>query len=498
MKKARREESVVVNKLLAALQQEKSAKDSEASHFFEEFAKTAHSYIHHVEHMMDVNQRKMSTRDRQYVMGKAVERLITEWRRVEPIYRHLLGTGTSVDGDNEIIKQIRAISDSAKQVLITSSRDLSEMIDTDIILRFDVSFSLLRAPYYPQKSLLTVPIYTMPFTQLQKIIWHELASLAINPDGKAPLPTKSSQSSYQPSDIYHLFKNNSAKTIDWSIDPDFNYQLSDFQDEKDDWKKFWLYWASILFKGSNDIDIHALPQMIHYPNKRAYLIDWRIAHLEELVEDACSTIVFGVDVYETYIEVFHRFYDGNLQQPDMRHPAPEFRLEVTYQLLKIMKEQKQDLEIPDAIVPDGIDDPIADKHGKIPGAIEIANWIFDNQSAVIKPKAPIQEIRSELFKAGNLLNNTFSKHLSDLTASNIGEFIASQVVDGSEEYKVDEPIANQVPGFQFPEEAELQLFAHIDLGVGDLPPVGGAPATTAPVNPHTALPPVVDNQGGIA
>jgi len=469
-----RKERRMLAEMLKALKQSNTATGLDAQGFFTQFANTAWTYLANMQRLLEQADLVDATQKRKLIIAQGIERLIQEWRRVEPIYQHLLRVEsfsaqqvTIEDSTETITHQIQEIFNVAQDVLVIPSigsdsdgytaetRSLSDIVDLEVIPHFDISFSMLRAPYYPQRVLLTIPIYTMPFTDAQKIIWHELASLIVNPDNKAPIPTSTTQDSYLPHDLFDRLCDIYIDEIEWDAYDTETYRLSEEYDsvktEAMGWKYFWMYWAKQLFPEEKLLGKHALPKKQDFPSTRRYLIDWRIAHLEELVEDACSTFVFGAEVYRTFLTVFERFYNGELTKPDMRHPSPEFRLEVTYHLLEMMGEMdalKASLGNDEAT--QNANDPLSDKHGKIPGAKELAKWIFNNRSKLINEPDDWTNIRTRLKSAGDALQNTF-----DLQR----EADADNTTD----------LNNPAVDAETFEELDLMLFARIDPNAGTSP-----------------------------
>jgi|GEM_PF-5798174 len=383
---------------------------------------------------------------RQYVMGQAVRRLVEEWNRVEPIYQYLLNDMVTTE-THTITTLINDIKDIASDVFHLPE---ATTIVVEFMPQFDTSFYLLRAPYYPDYALLAVPMHTMPFEDIKKIIIHEIASLVINPKGRPPLPTTVSQTSYHPDKLFPLLTDNTNYTMpdiptaDWNRYGKDNteiraaYQLPDGLnvplDEEGGWKYFWTYWASQLF--DTDIANRALPTKQNLVGRREYPLDWRIAHMQEFVEDACSTFLFGNDIYQTYVDVFKRAYKGRFTKPDFLHPAPQLRLEVTFQLLKLLQGTDTGSTLQDGTV-----DPITAYHDRMPGAYQIAKWIYDNQNRLLK-EIDMDETRRRMGNVGNNLELSLDQQLIN-------------------------HIDNQpTPRFDSYEDADIQKFAYIDLNAG--------------------------------
>lgn len=198
--------------------------------------------------------------------------------------------------------------------------------------------------------------------------------------------------------------------------------------EASGWDIFWMYWMQKnpwLEKIEGD-DLSVLGE--------GALVDWRVEHLEELAEDACSTLVFGNVTYDILVKVFTDHYDV-LDQPDMRHPAPSLRLEVTYQLLKLM----------DVSFEPGTEDPIKSEHNKIPGAKELAQWIFTNKSKLVKEdldQSLLEGVKQEL-------NSFAGLYGAPKPSDELNQFEALTSQSAWDEVKTVE-------------ELDLQVFARID------------------------------------
>ncbi|MBK8025355.1 MAG: hypothetical protein IPK19_29185 [Chloroflexi bacterium] len=241
-------------------------------------------------------------------------------------------------------------------------------------------------------AVLCIPLYALSSESELKIIWHEVASLVVNPNNDAPSSIPQDPPLDQPHGLFTLFQTADhaiqCPAIPWRAYearlPDSSLYRS-FLDTRDPnaaegWELFWLYWAHRMDPSAQDLRKMTQPDAVTH-------LDWRVAHLEELAEDACSTLAFGAEIYETLIGIFQDNYpdqfDSNgqipedLERPDWRHPAPSLRLEVTYWLLKHLKADFEPGES-DPLVVQG-----RSRHGQIPGARELATWIHTNRNALI-------------------------------------------------------------------------------------------------------------------
>ncbi len=347
----------------------------------------------------------LGTIDRERLIVYARRQVISEWRDIAPLVDHFLRPtpdfeetegGTTVrisvistgkpaqqnasPSGAKLVATIGKLLLLAKRILSVpiapgeSALNKSPVMDIAVVM--GDSFSLRRVPWFRQAMILTMPVYTLSQGQEIHILWHELASLFVGRERVYHLARRANDASCLPHRIFPTLST-PAQGIDWAASSPADAPTAEVytqakaasRPDADDqgWDVFWMYWAHKLHGADSDLTLHSKPTC-EALEALDYLEDWRVAHLEELVEDACVTLVFKEAHYPTLKAMFTLLHEEpDWTRPDFRHPAPALRLGVTLHLLHRMG----------AIDSDALS---ADEYAAQPGAALLAGWIYDNRA----------------------------------------------------------------------------------------------------------------------
>ncbi|MEZ4866973.1 MAG: hypothetical protein R3C14_36965 [Caldilineaceae bacterium] len=265
--------------------------------------------------------------EQKYAIQQAIDRLSEEWMRLAPTV------------------QVAAFDEQSPFRLLSymvagayRSLNLQEQCQVTVIPHFGRHFNLVKFHYAPDVSLMGMPVFALQTPWEWSVIWHELAGLVV-------------------------------------VKPEVVTWIDEFvQQEKGRWS-IWTGWTKL-----DEVQPVMVAPLAH---PVAAVIDDSIdtidrrGWIEEMVEDACSILALGPVAYAVLHDVLAQRYRNMDARKDGRHPPPNLRLEVGWQLLNLMATAKS-TTVP-AI--------LRREHGRFgddAGAAKVAQWIWTGRARLVR------------------------------------------------------------------------------------------------------------------
>jgi len=243
--------------------------------------------------------------EKQRAEHKMIDKLAREW---ENIFQ-LLATAKLLSSDLKTTDEFSWLDVLTK----TAQKDLNiSGWDFIVIPKLTQQFALTQFKYAPMLASLDIPITTLNAPWEWSIIWHELAGRKIKEI------KKQKKGAFNIPSI-QAFQRSQPK------------KASELLDQ-----------ATDKLQAGKEIGIRLLKQIrkaIKIPEKPNWSDEW----VEELFEDACSVLTFGVD----FLPVFKSILGRNSASADKRHPDPVIRERIASRLLA--KEVSADAEVQEKI-----------------------------------------------------------------------------------------------------------------------------------------------------
>lgn len=268
-----------------------------------------------------------ATIDQKYAIQQAIDKLSEEWMRLAPTVQ------VAAFDEQSPFRLLSYMVAGAYRSLM-----LEQKCQITVIPHFGRHFNLVKFRYAPDVSLMSMPVFALQTPWEWSVIWHELAGLVI-----------------VQSDV--------AAWIDAFVAA-----------EKGRWS-IWTAWTK-LDQAPPQVAVAAAVPVAAIVAEPLAVIDRR-GWIEELVEDACSILTLGPVAYVVIHDVLAQRALNMDARKDGRHPPPNLRLEVAWQLLTLMA----------AAQGGALSADIKREHGRYEndaGAHKVAKWIWGGRTKIVR------------------------------------------------------------------------------------------------------------------
>ncbi|MEZ4736801.1 MAG: hypothetical protein R3E79_57705 [Caldilineaceae bacterium] len=258
---------------------------------------------------------------------QAIEKLTDEWMQITPVIQ------IAAFDTNASFYLVGFLVESVYQSLQLDAKEIT------VVPSFGRQFHLVKFRYAPNVALVSMPVFALQTPWEWSVLWHELATLVI--------------ANQEVSEWITTFATAARQTALWQR---------------------WLLIDAEQPAPAADPFPHApVDAVVVDPIGDIDQIGW----MEELVEDACSILVLGPVAYRVLHSVLAQRNEQMDIRSDTRHPPPNLRLEVAYQLLWQMAQG----EAASSLTAERLN------HGRYvddSGAALVAQWIWHNKDRLVK------------------------------------------------------------------------------------------------------------------
>lgn len=379
------------------------------------FQELAAAYYNRIEAASE----QVSAVEQNRYLFKAIEKIAWEWAHILPIVQAVIFGPTINRQTENAFNLLGLILKGAYAAL-----DLPAESRIALVPHVGRHFELVSFKYAPGIRLIGIPLYALNTPWEWSVIWHELAGLLIDirkpKSGDDVAPEQ-----WQPDDLFPQFFRVPVSDFDWPEGVADKPRSSDREKSiaAKGWDKFWLHWEKV-FEGNTK-------------RRKELGQNWRRDWIVELIEDSCSVLVFGPLAYRILTDVFLRRYD-NLQKPlDLRHPPPVLRLEVAYQLLRLMKAAATGQPVQIVHEVENSFDPILNDHNRLPGAAEMAAWVWSNRDQLVKEvyawddENSAQSKQDAFSRLATSIRNLFELHQQQHNARRLDKLARQIILDAN-------------------------------------------------------------------